>query len=72
MAVPMMVDYNSRNNNFVGMRKDDDVREATSIGLESMERLIRLLSQQQYNNISLGFSHNNNTVISLVLLEVET
>lgn len=53
----MMVDYSSRNNNFVGMRKDEDVREVSSRGLESMERLIGLLSQPQ-------------SIIFLVLLEV--
>lgn len=49
MAVQMMVDYSSGSNSFARMGKDEDVREAASAGLESMERLIRLLSQQQYS-----------------------
>ncbi|KAH9297256.1 hypothetical protein KI387_028938 [Taxus chinensis] len=52
MAVQMMVDYSSSSNSFARMDKDADVREAASAGLESMERLIRLLSQQQYSSAS--------------------
>lgn len=52
MAVQMMVDCS---NSFARMGKDEDVREAASAGLESMERLIRLLSeQQQYTSSSMS------------------
>ncbi|GLJ43332.1 hypothetical protein SUGI_0900030 [Cryptomeria japonica] len=66
MAVQMMVDYSSGSNSFARMGKDEDVREAASAGLESMERLIRLLSQQQYSSSSTaGSSMSSNNQMDM-------
>ncbi|KAL5714016.1 WRKY Transcription Factor [Ranunculus cassubicifolius] len=72
MAVELMMGYNSRNNDgFVSSSsppkiEENAVEEAASAGLESVEKLIRLLSQRQHQYQQASVEKN-----SKVAMEIE-
>ncbi|OMO56614.1 DNA-binding WRKY [Corchorus capsularis] len=59
MAVELMMSYRNNNNSFTSKMEENAVQEAAS-GLESVEKLIRLLSQTQQQQQQQNQSFNNN------------